>query len=152
MKYYLLAMHQPVGDPPAPEVMEPIMRDLAAVREEMKAAGAWVFGGGLHGPEASTVVRARGGDVLVTDGPYAEGKEHLGGFVVIKAPDLDAALGWARKEAEAVRLLPIEVRPFQGGAGDLPGAAVAVALGGDRAALLADQVRPADGVAALLVR
>jgi hypothetical protein len=113
MKYYLLAMHH-AGDPPPPEVLEPIMRDLAVVKEEMKAAGVWVFDGGLHGPEASTVVRLRDGEVLTTDGPYAEGKEHLGGFVIIKAPDLDAALGWARKQAEAVRLLPIEVRPFQG--------------------------------------
>ena len=114
MKYYLLAMHQPVGDPPPPEILEPIMRDLAVVEEEMKAAGVWVFAGGLHGPEASTVVRLHDGEVLTTDGPYAEGKEHLGGFVIIKVPDLDAALRWARKEAEAVRLLPIEVRPFQG--------------------------------------
>ena len=114
MKYYLLAMHQPVGDPPPPEILEPVMRDLAVVEEEMKAAGVWVFAGGLHGPEASTVVRLRDGEVLTTDGPYAEGKEHLGGFVIIRVPDLDAALRWARKEAEAVRLLPIEVRPFQG--------------------------------------
>ena len=116
MKYYLLAMHQAVGDPPPPEVLGPIMKDLAAVKEEMRAAGVWVFDGGLHGPEASTVVRVHDGEVLTTDGPYAEGKEHLGGFVIIKAPDLDAALGWARKQAEAVRLLPIEVRPFQGDA------------------------------------
>ena len=114
MTYYLLAMHQPVGDPPPPEVLDPIMKDLAVVREEMRAAGAWVFSGGLHGPEASTVVRMHDGEALTTDGPYAEGKEHLGGFTIIKAPDLDAALGWARKIAEAVRLLPIEVRPFQG--------------------------------------
>lgn len=118
MKYYLLAMHQPVGDPPPPEILDPIMRDLTAVKEEMKAAGAWVFAGGLHGPEASTVVRMRDGEPLVTDGPYAEGKEHLGGFVIIRAPDLDAALGWARKQAAAVRTLPIEVRPFQGDAWD----------------------------------
>jgi hypothetical protein len=118
MKHYLLAMHQPVGDPPPPEVLEPIMRDLAAVQEDMKAAGAWVFGGGLHGPEASTVVRLHDGEVLTTDGPYAEGKEHLGGFVIIRAPDLDAALGWARKQAEALRLLAVEVRPFQGEAGN----------------------------------
>ena len=116
MKYYMLAMHQPVGDPPPPEVLDPVMRDLTAVRDEMRAAGAWVFSGGLHGPEASTVVRMREGELLTTDGPYAEGKEHLGGFTIIKAPDLDAALGWARKQAEAVRLLPIEVRPFQGDA------------------------------------
>jgi hypothetical protein len=113
MKYYLLAMHH-AGDQPPPEILEPIMRDLSAVEDEMKAAGVWVFAGGLHGPEASTVVRLRDGELLTTDGPYAEGKEHLGGFVIIKAPDLDAALGWARKEAEAVRLLPVEVRPFQG--------------------------------------
>jgi hypothetical protein len=117
MKYYLLAMHQGGGQPP-PEVLDPIMRDLAAVREDMREAGVWVFGGGLHGPEASTVVRLRDGELLLTDGPYAEGKEHLGGFVVIKVPDLDAALGWARRQAEAVRLLPVEVRPFQGEAGD----------------------------------
>jgi hypothetical protein len=117
MKYYLLAMHHGSDQPP-PEVLDPIMRDLATVEEEMKAAGAWVFGGGLHGPEASTVVRLRDGEFLTTDGPYAEGKEHLGGFVIVKAADLDAALGWARKQAAAVRLLPIEVRPFQGAAED----------------------------------
>lgn len=116
MKYYMLAMHQPVGGQPPPEILDPIMKDLAAVKEEMKAAGAWVFDGGLHGPEASTVVRVRDGELITTDGPYAEGKEHLGGFVIIKVPDLDAALGWARKQAEAVRLLPIEVRPFHGDA------------------------------------
>jgi hypothetical protein len=118
MKYYLLAMYQPVGDPPPPETLEPIMRDLAAVKEEMRAAGVWVFDGGLHAPEASTVLRLRDGEMLVTDGPYAEGKEHLGGFVIIKVPDLDAALGWARRQAAAVRLLPVEVRPFQGEAED----------------------------------
>ena len=114
MKYYLLAMHQPGFDAPPPEILDPIMRDLGAVKDEMKAAGVWVFDGGLHGPEASTVVRMRDGEVLTTDGPYIEAKEHLGGFVIIKVPDLDAALFWARKQAEAVRLLPVEVRPFQG--------------------------------------
>ncbi|MGW4367223.1 YciI family protein [Nocardia takedensis] len=114
MKNYLLALHQPVGDPPPPEVLGPIMDDLRAVEEEMKAAGVWVFSGGLHGPEASTVVRMREGEVLTTDGPYAEGKEHLGGIVVIAVADLDEALAWAAKQAAAVRVLPIEVRPFQG--------------------------------------
>jgi hypothetical protein len=118
MKYYLLAMHQPVGEPPPPEILDPIMKDLAAVKKEMKSAGVWVFDGGLHGPEASTVVRVRDGEVLITDGPYAEGKEHLGGLVIIKVADLDAALEWARRQAEAVRLLPVEVRPFHGEAGD----------------------------------
>ena len=111
MKYYLLAMHQPVGDPPPPEVLDPIMRDLAEVRKDMKAAGVWVFDGGLHGPESSTVVRLRDGEVFTTDGPYVEGKEHIGGIYVITAPDLDAALAWGRKAAAATTL-PIEVRPF----------------------------------------
>ncbi len=114
--HYLLAMHQPVGDAPPPEVLEPIMDALNVVENDMRAAGVWVFAGGLHGPDASTVVRVHEGAVLTTDGPYAEGKEHLGGFTIIDVPDLDAALEWARKQAEAVRLLPIEVRPFRFGA------------------------------------
>ncbi|WP_343232257.1 YciI family protein, partial [Mycolicibacterium sp. CBMA 361] len=81
--YYLLAMHQPVGDPPPPEVLDPIMDALNAVENDMKSAGVWVFSGGLHGPEASTVVRVHDGATLTTDGPYVEGKEHLGGFTVI---------------------------------------------------------------------
>jgi hypothetical protein len=119
MKQYLLSMYMPEGDPPPPEVLEPIMRDLEALETEMKAAGAWVFSGGLHAPSTATVLRVReGGEVLVTDGPYAEGKEHIGGFTIITAPDLDAALEWARRYALAVALLPIEVRPFQGEAED----------------------------------
>ena len=113
MKQYLLSMYQPDGDPPPPEVLEPIMRDLDALEQEMKATGAWVFSGGLHAPSTATVLRAReGGEVLVTDGPYAEGKEHVGGFTVIRAPDLDAALHWAGKAAE-VTTLPVEVRPLR---------------------------------------
>ena len=111
MQQYLLSVYQPDGDPPPPEVMEPIMRDLDALNEEMKAAGAWVFTAGLHPASTATVVRAKDGEVLMTDGPYTEGKEHLGGFTVIAAPDLDAALVWAGKMAQAIRLLPIEVRP-----------------------------------------
>jgi hypothetical protein len=71
-----------------------------------------VFAGGLHPPSTATVVRVKDGDVLTTDGPFAEGKEHIGGFVVIKADDLDAALGWAGRMARATTL-PIEVRPFR---------------------------------------
>jgi len=111
MQQYLLSLYQPDGDPPPPEVLEPIMRDLGAVNDEMRAAGAWVFAGGLHPPSTATVVRVQGGDVLMTDGPYAEGKEHLGGFTIIRAADLDAALEWARKVAVA-STLPIEVRPL----------------------------------------
>jgi hypothetical protein len=89
------------------------MRDINSVRQEMMAAGVWVFGSGLHAPSTSTVVRLQDGKTLMTDGPYAEGKEHIGGFTIIKAPDLDAALEWAGRLARAVALLPIEVRPFQ---------------------------------------
>ena len=113
MKLYLLNVYQPEGDAPPPEVLEPIMRDLDVVNQAMKAAGVWVFSGGLHPSSTATVVRLRGGDMLTTDGPYAEGKEHIGGFTIVKAPDLDAALEWGRKLARATTL-PIEVRPFQG--------------------------------------
>jgi hypothetical protein len=113
MTLYLLSVYQPDGDPPPPEVLGPIMRQVHALQDELKAAGAWVFSGGLHAPSTATVVRAQAGEVLVTDGPYVEGKEHIGGFTVIKAPDLDAALEWARKTARATTL-PIEVRPFMG--------------------------------------
>jgi hypothetical protein len=113
MKQYLLSIYQPDGDPPPPEVMDPIMRRLDALNEEMRAAGAWVFAAGLHPPSTATVLHARGDDMLVTDGPFAEGKEHLGGFTVIRAPDLDAALAWGRRLAEVITL-PIEVRPLYG--------------------------------------
>ena len=113
MKQYLLSIYQPDGDPPPPEVLERVMRDVEVLNQELKAAGAWVFDGGLHAPSTATVVRTRDGDVLMTDGPFTEGKEHIGGFCIIKAPDLDAALKWSRKLAQATTL-PIEVRPFQG--------------------------------------
>ena len=112
MKQYLLSVYQPDGDPPAPEVLEPIVRDLQALNEEMKAAGAWVFSAGLHAPSTATVLRPQDGEVLMTDGPFTEGKEHLGGFTIVQADDLDAALGWGRRLAAATTL-PIEVRPFQ---------------------------------------
>jgi hypothetical protein len=112
MKQYLLTIVQPDGPPPPPAVLAAIMKDVDALTREMKAAGAWVFSDGLHDPSTSTVVRPRGGEVLMTDGPYAEGKEHVGGLLIIRAPDLDAALEWARKAALALTL-PIEVRPFR---------------------------------------
>jgi hypothetical protein len=112
MTQYLLSIYQPDGDPPPAPVLEKIMRDVAAVNQEMKAAGAWVFTGRLHPASTATVVRVQDDNVLLTDGPYAEGKEHVGGFVVIQASDLDAALEWGRKVARAIPL-PIEVRPFR---------------------------------------
>ena len=116
MKQYLLSMYQPEGPIPAPELLEPIMREIGALREEMKTAGAWVFSGGLHAPASATVVRMRDREVLTTDGPFAEGKEYVGGFTIVRAADLDAALGWARKLVR-ITTLPIEVRPFQDCAG-----------------------------------
>jgi hypothetical protein len=113
MKQYLLSIYQPDGGTPPPEVLDEVMRNVEAFRQELRAAGAWVFAGGLHPPDSATVVRLRGGDLLISDGPFIEGKEHIGGFWVINAPDLDAALQWAGKAARVVTL-PIEVRPFQG--------------------------------------
>jgi hypothetical protein len=119
MTQYLLSIHQPDGPPP-PEVMarmDDIMANVDALVQETKDAGVWVFNGALHDPSSATVVSIKDGDVLMTDGPYAEGKEHVGGFVVVKAPDLDAALVWARKLARVLgngtESLPVEVRPFQ---------------------------------------
>jgi hypothetical protein len=113
MKQYLLSIYQPDGGTPPPEVLERVMRNVTALIEETKAAGAWVFNGGLHPPSTATVLRLQDGDVLITDGPFAEGKEHIGGFLIIKATDLDSALAWGRKAVQAITL-PIEVRPFQG--------------------------------------
>ena len=113
MRQYLLSVYQPDGDPPPPEVLGPVVERLAAWNGELKEAGAWVFTGGLYPPSTATVVKPHGSDdVLVTDGPYLEGKEHLGGFTIVRAPDLDAALGWARRLVEAIGLLPVEVRPL----------------------------------------
>ena len=117
MKQYLISLYKPDGPPPPPEILDPVMAEIEAMRAELQAAGSWVFGAGLHAPSTATVLRPKDGDVLVTDGPFAEGKEHLGGFTIIKAPDLDAALAWGRRYA-LVTGLPIEVRPFQGEAGD----------------------------------
>jgi hypothetical protein len=112
MQTYLLSVYHSDGPPPPELDLDRMAADLDAVNEELRAAGAWVFAGGLHPPSSATVVRYRDGDALMTDGPYAEGKEHLGGFSIIRAPDLDAAVEWARKLARATTL-PVEVRPFQ---------------------------------------
>ena len=116
MKQYLLSMYQPDGDPPPEVDLDAIMRDIGTLKEEMKEAGAWVFSDGLHPASTATVVRVEGGKALTTDGPYIEGKEHVGGCTIINAPDLDAALEWAQKLASA-STLPVEVRAFAGPAG-----------------------------------
>jgi hypothetical protein len=111
MPTYLLSMYQPDGEPPADIDLPAVMREIDALRSAMQAEGVWVFDAGLHPPSTATVVQARAGDVLVTDGPFTEGKEHLGGFTIVEAPDLDAALGWAGRMTR-ITTLPVEVRPM----------------------------------------
>jgi hypothetical protein len=113
VKQYLLSVHTVEGEPPpAAESVQRMYQDVAAFNAELQATGAWVFAGGLHPPSTATVVRLAGDAVLTTDGPFAEGKEHIGGFWVIKAADLDAALAWAARATRACAA-PVEVRPFQ---------------------------------------
>lgn len=112
MAQYLISVYQPDGGPPPPERLEPIMRDVQTLNDEIRAAGGWVFAAGLHEPSTATVLRARDGETVMTDGPFVEGKEHLGGFTLVEAPDLDVALGWGGRMAQATGL-PIEVRPVQ---------------------------------------
>jgi hypothetical protein len=114
MAQYMLSV-QLVDDgtpPPAPEQMQPTYQAVNTFNSELQASGAWVFAGGLHPPSTATVVRVADGEVLMTDGPFAEGKEFIGGFWAINAPDLDAALTWAAKAAQACGAA-IEVRPFE---------------------------------------
>ncbi|MGB6456818.1 MAG: YciI family protein [Streptosporangiaceae bacterium] len=113
MKQYLISVYQPDTSPPPPEVLGPIMAKISAWRDDLEAAGAWVFTGGLQPPSAATVLRVRDGEVVVTDGPFTEGKEHLGGFTIIRAADLDEALRWSQRFAE-ITGLPTEVRPLVG--------------------------------------
>jgi hypothetical protein len=113
MTQYLLAVyHSPDAPPPPPEEMQKAFDQVDAFNAELQAAGAWVFGGGLHPPDIATVVRVADGETITTDGPFAETKEQLGGFWIITAPDLDAALEWAAKGSAAC-MGPVEVRPFQ---------------------------------------
>ena len=112
MPQYLLSVYQPEGPPLPPDELEEVTADLAAVDEQLKAAGAWVFAGELHPPTTATVLRGLGDEVLMTDGPFAESKEPLGGFTIIDVSDLDAALDWGGQIARA-STLPVEVRPFQ---------------------------------------
>jgi len=116
MSEYLLATYAVEGEastgPNTPEEMATFMKRVAAVETEMDEANAFVFGGALHGPDASTVLRPAGTDTVMTDGPFVEAKEHIAGFYIINADDLDAALAWARKVVDAIDH-PIEVRPFR---------------------------------------
>ena len=112
MPRYLMTVVEPSTGPGlAPGQLERIMEDVDVLHHEMQDAGIWVFGGGLHPPATATTLRPTDGDVLVVDGPFAEGKEHVGGFSIIDVPDLDEALAWGRKLVAATTI-PIEVRPF----------------------------------------
>ena len=115
MAHYLLSVYPPadqdqtLGD----AAMQQLFRDIDAFNERLQASGSFVFAGGLHQASSATVVRERNGNVVTTDGPFLEVKEHVGGFYVIEAADLDAALAWA-SQATAACQAPIEVRPFDG--------------------------------------
>jgi hypothetical protein len=116
MSQYLLSTYAVEGEVPGaprtPEEMQAFMQRVVALEAEMEASGTFVFGGALHDPEAATVVRMGGSDLVMTDGPFVEAKEHIAGFYIINADDLDAALAWARKVVDAIHH-PIEVRPFR---------------------------------------
>ena len=98
---------------PSDEQLAAIFAEMEKVNDDIKAAGGWVFAGGLADADSATVLRASGADVVVTDGPFAEGKEQIGGLSIVRAEDLDQALGWATRLARIIGL-PIEVRPFLG--------------------------------------
>jgi len=116
MSQYLLSTYAVEGEvqggPSTPEEMRTFMARVAALEEEMDSKGAFVFGGALHGPDAATVIRSNDGEMVMTDGPFVESKEHIGGFYIINADDLDAALAWAGKVVEATNH-SIEVWPFR---------------------------------------
>lgn len=116
MSQYLLSTYSVETEespaPKTPEDMQAMMERVAAVEAEMAEVGAFVFGGALHGPDAATVVARSDGSPITTDGPFVESKEHIAGFYIIDADDLDDALTWADKVSGAIES-PIEVRPFR---------------------------------------
>jgi hypothetical protein len=119
MPRYLLSVHTVDGatrEPMSDEQMQESWRQIQALEGEMKTSGAWVFSGRLHDADTASVVRVSGGELLTTDGPFVEAKEHLGGFYIIEAADLDDALGWASKVTSVISA-PIEVWPFVDTAG-----------------------------------
>ena len=115
MSHYLLSVHSAEGQARpemTPEEMEASMASVMALEAEMRERGVFVFGGALTDPGSATVVSAQDDRMVMTDGPFAEAKEHIGGFYLIEATDLDDALAWAGRVVECIRA-PIEVRPFQ---------------------------------------
>lgn len=115
MTQYMLSVHnvEDVDNYMSEEAMQAAFKAVDELNQELQAVGAWVFGGGLHPITTATVVDNTKDETLITDGPFAESKEYLGGFWVIEAADLDAALAWATKASKACAQ-PVEVRPFQG--------------------------------------
>ena len=112
MAQYLVTIHHPDDYDPSVAEDEAMSRDIDALNDEMEAAGVRIFVGGLQPPSSAKSLRAQpNGKVLITDGPYIETKEHVGGFWLLEAADLDEALTWGRKAAVACRA-PVEVRPF----------------------------------------
>jgi hypothetical protein len=114
MPQYLLSIYQPDTEPPPPETLEPLMVRVRDWEERLRSAGSWVFAAGLLPASAATVLRTGDGEIAITDGPFTEGKEHLGGFTVIEAGDLDEAMTWGQQLAE-ITSLPIEIRPVRAG-------------------------------------
>lgn len=113
MAEYLLSVHMVEGTPEPPaDVIQKMYKQVDTFNQEVQAEGAWVFAGGLEPATTATVVRNDDGKVVTTDGPFAESKEQLGGFWVLNAPDLDAALALAARASAACEA-PVEVRPFQ---------------------------------------
>ena len=117
MSQYLLSTYavagEPSQEPPPPEAMQAMMERIIGLEAEMDATGTFVFGGHLHGPDAATVVRMDDTELIMTDGPFVESKEHIAGFYIINTDDLDAALAWAGRVSACVGR-PIEVQPFAG--------------------------------------
>jgi hypothetical protein len=111
----MLSVHSVEGEgrtePMSAEEMQHSWEQIGMLEAEMKSTGAWVFSGRLHEPDTATVVRTANGEILTTDGPFAESREHLGGFYIVNADDLDAALALASKVTRVIGA-PIEVRPF----------------------------------------
>lgn len=112
MKQYLMSVYHPEDQQLSEADMKAVMADVDTLNDEIRKAGAWVFAGGLYPSSTATTLRVKNGEVITTDGPYAEGKEQVGGFWVLQAANLDDALAWARKATVACGV-PVELRPFQ---------------------------------------
>jgi hypothetical protein len=116
MAQYLLSVHtadEPTREPMTDADMQEMSERISRLEDDMKARGAWLFSGRLHEAHTATVLRMERGKVVTTDGPYVESKEHLAGFYIIEASDLDAAIEWGSKVTASIGA-PIEVRPFAG--------------------------------------